>query len=439
MLSLMRLLYTCLLYLAAPLVFLRLWWRGRRQPEYRRRVGERLGCVASPDTPAAVWVHAVSVGESVAAFPLIEALIARHGEGRVWVTTTTPTGSTRIAARFGTRVRHSYAPYDWPGAVKRFVARVRPRCVVVMETELWPNLFRALARRDIPLVIANARLSPHSFRGYSHLPRSMARVLGDCTFIAAQSEADAGRFRQLGAARVRAIGNLKFDLAVPERQLAAGRALRTVLGARPTWVAASTHEGEEAEVLAAHRVVRERFGDALLILVPRHPERFDVVARLISKGEAPFMRRGGMDFADASQRPDVASVSVLLGDTMGEMFTYLAAADIAFVGGSLADIGGHNVLEPAALGRPVLFGPHMHNFEAARTLLLERGAARQVANAAGLAAAVRELFGDPALRERLGEAGRGAVADNRGVLERLVTIVEECAGTRPEDREKRSA
>ncbi|TAM10829.1 MAG: 3-deoxy-D-manno-octulosonic acid transferase [Nevskiaceae bacterium] len=417
----MRLLYICLLYLAGPFVLWRLWWRGRRQPEYRQRIGERLGCVALSPVPIAVWVHAVSVGESVAAFPLIEVLLARHGEGQVWVTTTTPTGSARIVARFGTRVRHSYAPYDWPGAVARFVARVRPQCVVVMETELWPNLFRHLARRGVPLVIANARLSPRSFRGYSHLRRSMASVLNDCRTIAAQSEADAGRFRQLGARRVQAVGNLKFDLVVRQAQLVGGQVLRAACGSRPTWVAASTHEGEETLVLEAHRQVRERFPDALLILVPRHPERFDAVAAQVARAEFVTVRRSAGE-AVGTER----TAAVLLGDTMGEMFTYLAAADVAFVGGSLVPVGGHNVLEPAALGLPVLFGPHMHNFEAARALLLEREAACEVRDAEALAAAVQALFADPGERQHQGEAGRAAVSDNRGTLERLLAIVDDC-------------
>lgn len=424
MLPAMRLLYVCLLYVAGPFVLVRLWWRGRRQPEYRQRIGERLGRVAAPARHIAVWVHAVSVGESVAAFPLIDALLARYGEGRVWVTTTTPTGSARIAARFGARVQHSYAPYDWPGAVARFIARVRPQCVVVMETELWPNLFRRLARCNIPLVIANARLSPHSFRGYSRLRRSMAGVLNDCRLVAAQSAADADRFCQLGARRVEPVGNLKFDLAVPESQRAAGRTLRAALGNRLVWVAASTHEGEEALVLDAHRQVRERFPDALLILVPRHPERFDAVAAQVARAGFLVARRSTGEAAGAAH-----TVGVLLGDTMGEMFTYLAAADLAFVGGSLVPVGGHNVLEPAALGLPVLFGPHMHNFEAARARLLERGAAREVADATTLGAAVGELLGDPPQRLRMGAAGRQTVADNRGTLGRLLAIIDGCMKT----------
>jgi len=419
----MRLLYTFLLYLATPLVLLRLLWKSRLLPAYRGRIGERFGYVTPAPGGVAVWLHAVSVGESLAAQPLIEALLREHGDGRVWVTTTTPTGSARISAAFGARVHHSYAPYDLPDAVARFLRRVRPAQVVVMETELWPNLFAACGARGLPLTIVNARLSPRSFAGYQRVQRAIAGVLANCRMIAAQSEADAERFRALGApaARVRALGNLKFDFAVPESQVRAGLALRARIGAdRPVWIAASTHEGEEEAALAAHRAVLEVLPSALLILVPRHPQRFDGVARLIAAQGFSAMRRSRLS-DDADPLP--VGAQVLLGDSMGEMFRYLAAADVAFVGGSFAAIGGHNILEPAALGVPVLFGPVMHNFAAARALLLERGAALEVADGAALAMAVGRLLTDPARRAQSGAAGRAAVADNRGVLERILVLL----------------
>ena len=419
----MRLLYTFLLYLATPLVLLRLLWKSRLLPAYRGRIGERFGYVTPAPGGVAVWLHAVSVGESLAAQPLIEALLREHGDGRVWVTTTTPTGSARISAAFGARVHHSYAPYDLPDAVARFLRRVRPAQVVVMETELWPNLFAACGARGLPLTIVNARLSPRSFAGYQRVQRAIAGVLANCRMIAAQSEADAERFRALGApaARVRALGNLKFDFAVPESQVSAGLALRARIGAdRPVWIAASTHEGEEEAALAAHRAVLDVLPSALLILVPRHPQRFDGVARLIAAQGLSVMRRSRLS-DDADPLP--VGAQVLLGDSMGEMFRYLAAADVAFVGGSFAAIGGHNILEPAALGVPVLFGPVMHNFAAARALLLERGAALEVADGAALAMAVGRLLTDPARRAQLGAAGQAAVADNRGVLERILVLL----------------
>jgi 3-deoxy-D-manno-octulosonic-acid transferase len=416
-----RLLYILLLHLATPLVLLRLWWKGRLQPEYRQRVGERFGFVPPAAEGVAVWVHAVSVGESLAALPLIEALIAKHGEGRVWVTTTTPTGSARVAAALGARVRHSYVPYDLPGAVARFLDRARPRQLVVMETELWPVLFRAVRRRGIPLFIANARLSPRSFAGYSRLRRSIAGVLADCSEVAAQSEADAQRFRTLGTPRVSVMGNIKFDQALPEAQLQRGRELRATLGsARRVWIAASTHEEEEQAALAAHRALLQARPDAALILVPRHPQRFEAVARLVEAS--------GLRWARRSQAQPDAATRVYLGDSMGEMFAYFAAADIAFVGGSLVAVGGHNVLEPAALGLPVLFGPHMHNFIAARDLLLGAQAACAVDDAAGLGRELLRLSGDAPLCLRMGQAGAQAVAANRGALQRLLTLLDRAAG-----------
>ncbi|NKF21039.1 lipid IV(A) 3-deoxy-D-manno-octulosonic acid transferase [Solimonas marina] len=418
----MRALYTVLLYLATPFVLLRLLWRSRALPAYRRRWGERFGFVTPPPAPVAVWVHAVSVGETLAALPMIRALVARHGERHVWVTTTTPTGSERVQALLGEAVVHTYAPYDLPDVVARFMRRVRPAKIVVMETELWPNLLRAAAAREIPLFIVNARLSPRSFRGYSRVPGFARRTLADCAQIAAQSDADAERFRQLGAARVVTMGNIKFDQAVPDAQVALGRALRGRLGERPVWVAASTHEGEDELLLGAHRQLLQTHADAVLLLVPRHPQRFDAVARLIERERFTLQRRSVLGALDGSPAP--IDAQVLLGDSMGEMFAFFAAADIAFVGGSLVPVGGHNVLEPAALGLPVLFGPQMHNFIQARDLLLDAQGGVGV-DAANLAETLRALFDDPARRIALGVAGRAVVAANRGALQKLLTAIGE--------------
>lgn len=422
--ALLRLVYTLLLYLAAPFVLLRLLWKSRQLPAYRQRVGERFGFVP-PAQSIAVWVHAVSVGETLAAAPLIEALIARHGEGQVWVTTTTPTGSERALAAFGNRIRHSYIPYDLPDAVGRFLARVRPQRVVIMETELWPTLFRACARRGIPLIIANGRLSPRSFRSYGRFRGFFGAVLNDCTTIASQSPEDGERFLALGTApgRIADVGNVKFDVDPPAARIEQGRMLRRRLGqGRPVWIAASTHPGEESAAISAHQRVLLRFADAVLILVPRHPQRFGELLRGLQNG--PLRVRARSTLAEPGAEGDLADVQVLFGDSMGEMFAYLAAADVAFIGGSLAPIGGHNVLEPAAIGRPVLFGPHMSNFLAARTLLLEAGAAEAVADADGLASAVVRLLGDAAHRQSMGHAGEAAVMANRGAKQRLLDIIE---------------
>ncbi|MES2886335.1 MAG: lipid IV(A) 3-deoxy-D-manno-octulosonic acid transferase [Pseudomonadota bacterium] len=424
----MRTLYTLLLTLLTPLIVLRLWAKGRAQPAYRQRIGERFGRV--PAHPVAVWVHAVSVGESLAALPLIEALIKQHGEQQVWVTTTTPTGSERVVAALGTRVIHSYAPYDLPWIVSRFLARAQPRQVVVMETELWPNLFHALKARGIPLTIANARLSPRSFKGYSRVPGFTRSVLAKVSTVAAQSELDGERFTVLGAPNVQVCGNLKFDLALPtEPHPLTAKIARLWNAERATWIAVSTHEGEEDAVLDAHQRLLQHDAFALLILVPRHPQRFDEVAARIRAKGMTFERRSTL-----AEAPDFKTqrqpTQVLLGDSMGEVMAYLAAAQVAFVGGSLVPVGGHNVLEPAALGLPVLFGPHMHNFLDARALLLAAACAREITDANTLAAVLLEWLPweksqthlEP---ERLArsERARAAVAANRGALQKLLALL----------------
>lgn len=414
----MRLLYTLLLYLLTPLLVARLLWRSRQIRGYRQGMGERFGLVPRPAEGVAVWVHGVSVGESLAALPMIRRLVEIHGARRVWVTTTTPTGSDRIRAALGDRVIHTYLPYDLPGSVRRFLDRARPQQVVIMETELWPHLFRQLRQRGIPLTIANARLSPRSFAGYSRVAGFTRSVLGDVNLVAAQSELDAQRFAQLGAPRVENLGNLKFDIEPPQAQVVSGQSMRRWLGQdRPVWIAASTHEGEEAAALDAHRELRRQWPAALLILVPRDPRRFDDVASMIERAGFEFRRR--KDWSETAPGPP-PSAAVLLGDSLGEMWMYLAAADIAFVGGSLVPVGGHNVLEPATLGLPVLFGPHMHNFLAPRELLLEAGAAQELRRPAELANAVADAFGDPTRRQTMGLAGQRAVMGNRGALERLL-------------------
>lgn len=413
----MRALYSAILYLITPMVLLRLLWRGLALRGYWQRWPERFGFVPRGETPIAVWVHAVSVGETLAALPLIRALIAQHAPGTILVTTTTPTGSARVRESLGDSVRHTYAPYDLPGAVARYVRRMRPQRVVVMETELWPNLFRALKVRGVPLTIANARLSPRSFDGYARVRGFAAATLADCAHIAAQSETDAQRFIALGAApeKISLMGNIKFDLQVPAAQFEAGHALRAQLRGEAVWIAASTHEYEEEAALRAHAEILKTSPNSVLILVPRHPQRFDAVAKLIEKSGLSFVRRSA---PHASRR----TPQVLLGDSMGEMFTYFAAVDVAFVGGSLVPIGGHNVLEPAALGLPVLFGPHMHNFVAARELLLECDAALQTSSDR-LAKDVLSLLSDAPRRAAMGAAGQAAVEDNRGALARLLKLL----------------
>jgi 3-deoxy-D-manno-octulosonic-acid transferase len=419
----MRWLYSFLLLLALPLALLALQ-RAARKLGASDRIGERFGRVAPVEGGVEVWVHAASFGEVQAATPLIDALLARHGDGRIGVTTMTATGAALVRQRWGARVRQAYVPFDLPPLVARFLDCWRPRRAIVMESELWPNLFRALAARHIPLLVANARMSPRSRARYARLGGFVRKTVACADAIAAQAPHDADSYRALGARRVEITGNLKFDCVVPQTQLAAGRALRAALGVqRPVWVAASTHEGEEQAALDAHRALLRAGVDAALILVPRHPQRFDAVARLIERSGFAFTRRS----AEAASQVSHLTSHVLLGDSMGEMFCYLAASDLAFVGGSLADIGGHNVLEPAALGLPVLFGPHMHNQKTAGELLLQAGGAQQIVDADGLGAAVLSLLGDPVRMQRIGQAARDALTAHQGATQRVLQLFDRIA------------
>ncbi|WP_440996094.1 lipid IV(A) 3-deoxy-D-manno-octulosonic acid transferase [Arhodomonas sp. SL1] len=416
-----RRLYTLGLWFATPLILGRLLWRSRRAPAYRHRWRERFGYVPSPGAAPVIWLHAVSVGETVAAAPLVQALLDRHPDHQILVTSTTPTGAQQVRSLFGDRVRSCYLPYDTPGAVRRFLDRVSPMLGIVMETEIWPNLMAATEARGIPVVLANARLSERSARGYARLARLTAETLARFTLIAAQHEADAARFRRLGAPpqRVQVIGNLKFDQHIDEDQRHTGQALRARLGEqRPVWVAASTHEGEESVALAAHHRVREHLPDAVLILVPRHPERFPAVAAMVANSGLAMIRR------TATVEAHAATAAVLLGDTMGELPTLLAAGDVAFMGGSLVEVGGHNPLEPAALGLPVITGPHIHNFAGTFALLREAGAARTATGEEELAAAVTHWLRDGTARQQAGSAGREVVAAHQGALERLIEALD---------------
>lgn len=417
----MRRLYTLLFYLAVPLILVRLYWRSRKAPAYRRRWAERFGLFPALPKPGCIWIHAVSVGETRAALPLIRTLQERYPELPLLVTTTTPTGSRQVQEALGDTVHHVYAPYDLPGTVTRFLSRTRPRLAVIMETELWPNLFHRCAALNIPLVVANARLSVRSMRGYARLRGLTADTLAQTTLIAAQSEADADRFRALGAwpERVRVTGNIKYDLTLPEGLLAQGRELRQALGEeRPVLIAASTHAGEDEAILDAVTRLRRRLPEFLLLLVPRHPERFPAVAELCRQ-------RGLQVVARSEQRSCTPATQVFLGDSMGELLLFYAAADVAFVGGSLVPVGGHNVLEPALVGLPVLFGPHMFNFTEAGQQLLEAEAAWQVNNAGELADRAGQLLANPELRQTMGRRGRAVVEANRGALTALLKMIEE--------------
>ena len=413
----MRRVYTVILWLLLPFVLLRLAVRGVRSRGYWQRWGERFGFVAHAPRET-LWLHAVSVGETRAAAPLVKALRAAYPDLLLWITTTTVTGSAQARALFGDTVAHSYLPYDLPGAVQRFLRRARPRALIVMETELWPNLFYYCARAGVPIAIANLRLSTRSHARYARFARFTRATLAHVRIFAAQAAADAERVRALGAPgeRVQVTGNIKYDLAFPDDLSARAKALRAALGARPAWIAASTHAGEDEIVLHAHRELLREWPDLLLILVPRHPERFAQVAKLAAQ-EFKSSRRS------AGALPD-GETQVWVGDTMGELPLLLAVTDVAFVGGSLVPVGGHNILEPAALGIPSVFGPHMSNFADIALAALAAGAATQVQKAAELAPAVARYLRQPESRAAAGEAATRWVAANRGALDKTLVLID---------------
>jgi 3-deoxy-D-manno-octulosonic-acid transferase len=412
-----RLLYTLLLHLALPLIALRLALRARKAPAYARRIDERFSFGLPAMKADGIWVHAVSVGESIAAAPMIRALQARYPELPITVTCMTPTGSERIQALFGENVQHCYLPYDLPWAAARFLDRARPRLAVVMETELWPNHIHQCAKRGIPVALANARLSERSARGYARFGKLTAPMLAELSLIAVQTQAEAQRFLELGARPgcVQVTGSIKFDLKIDAELLQRADALRQQWQAttRPVWIAASTHAGEDEIILAAHRQLLGNHPDALLILVPRHPERFNSVNELCLGQGLTTRRRSTGEAVRAGDQ-------VLLGDTMGELLFLYALADIAFVGGSLVANGGHNLLEPAALGKPVLSGPHLFNFLEIAAQLREAGALSEVENAEQLADRVAALLGEPGEMQCMSEAGLSVLKANQGALERLL-------------------
>ncbi|QIA01228.1 lipid IV(A) 3-deoxy-D-manno-octulosonic acid transferase [Pseudomonas fluorescens] len=414
-----RTLYTALFYLGLPLVAIRLWLRSRKAPAYAKRIGERFSYGLPTLQPGGIWVHAVSVGESIAAAPMIRALLQRYPQLPITVTCMTPTGSERIHAMFANepRIQHCYLPYDLPCAAARFLDRVQPKLAVIMETELWPNHIHQCAKRGIPVALANGRLSERSAKGYGRFSKLTAPMLAEMSLFAVQTEAEAQRFRDLGARAetVEVTGSIKFDLTIDPQLLQRAAELRGQWQAleRPVWIAASTHEGEDEVVLNAHRRLLANHPDALLILVPRHPERFNSVFELCQREGFATVRRSTGASVDAQ-------TSVLLGDTMGELLFLYALADSAFVGGSLVPNGGHNLLEPAALAKPVISGPHLFNFLDIAAQLRSAGALAEVDDAEGLAIEVQRLFELPRDAQRMADAGLSVMRRNQGALQRLL-------------------
>ncbi|NBB10897.1 lipid IV(A) 3-deoxy-D-manno-octulosonic acid transferase [Pseudomonas sp. SLFW] len=414
-----RTLYTFLFHLGLPLIALRLWLRARKAPAYAQRIGERFARGLPPMQKGGIWVHAVSVGESIAAAPMIRALLTRYPELPITITCMTPTGSERIQSMFANepRIQHCYLPYDFPWAAGRFLDHVQPKIGVIMETELWPNHIHQCAKRGIPTVLANARLSERSARGYGKFAKLTRPMLAEMSLIAVQTETEAQRFRDLGARPecVTVTGSIKFDLTIDPQLL--GRAAQQRADwqttNRPVWIAASTHAGEDEVVLSAHRQLLKTRPDALLILVPRHPERFNSVFEMSQQQGFSSVRR-------STSEPVTNTTSVLVGDTMGELLFLYALADIAFVGGSLVPNGGHNLLEPAALDKPVLSGPHLFNFLEIAALLRNAGALEEVSDAAGLAAVVQRLIEQPEQAKSMADAGLAVMKANQGALQKLL-------------------
>ncbi len=416
-------LYTLLIHAALPAVLARLLWRSRKAPAYRRRWGERFGQVPRRPAPGGVWIHAVSVGEVQAIAPLVRRLQERHPDLAITLTTTTPTGSDQVRRLFGDSVAHSYMPYDLPRFLERFLQAVRPRYFLMVETEVWPNLLRACRAAGVYSLLANGRLSERSLRGYRRLGGFSRRVFAGIDQVAAQTEDDARRFVEAGvpAGRVSVTGSIKFDIDIPASVREQVEVMRRNWGGRPVWIAASTHEGEDEVVLVAHSRLLRVMPDALLILVPRHPERFGRVALQAVRLGFPVIRRSDGSLPGPEH-------SVYLGDTMGELPVLLGASDAAFMGGSLSRIGGHNMLEAAAQGVPVCFGPHVFNFALIARMLIECGAALEVGDAEELAGVMSHWLSDASLRASAGEAGRHMVAQNRGALDRLYGLLESRLG-----------
>ncbi len=415
-----RLLYSLAWYLALPLVLARLWWRGRQEPGYRAHWAERLGFPdAAPSQRLTLWVHAVSVGETRAAEPLVEALLNDYPDSRILLTHMTPTGRATGKSLFGhhgERVVQSYLPYDTGFMVGRFLTRFRPRVCILMETEVWPNLIARCARAGVPVALVNARLSERSLRRGRKMGALMLDAARAIPLVAAQTGLDAERIRSLGAPKVAVTGSIKFDVVPPAAALEKGAWLRAQAGGRPTFLCASTREGEESLILDAWQRADAKPPGALLVIVPRHPQRFDEVEKLVAARGLSVQRRSRLDAG-------VGQADVLLGDSMGEMFAYYAACDCAFIGGSLMPLGGQNLIEACALGKPVLVGEHTFNFADATAEAVSDGAALRVPDADALMAAAVRLLEDGAARSSMGGHALAFAGRHRGATLRTVELL----------------
>jgi 3-deoxy-D-manno-octulosonic-acid transferase len=411
-------LYTVLFYGLIPFIVARLLWRSIKAPAYRQRWQERFGYYQSAAQHDVIWFHAVSVGETETLFPLIKIIQQKHPNARLLITTTTPTGSARVNAVLKNTVQHVYLPYDIPGAVNRFMRHFKPRIAVIMETEIWPNLFNACAKQAIPLTLINARLSERSTRGYQKIPTLIKPVLAH-VHIVSQSQQDTKRFVAIGANRqqLKTVGNMKFDIDTSPDLLAHGAVMKAALfNTRFVWLIASTHHGEEAIFLSIYQEIKQHIPELLLVIVPRHPERFANVKKLCEQQQLKVITRTSKDNVHAN-------TDVYLLDVMGELKRFYATADVAFVGGSMVNIGGHNILEAAAVGIPVMFGPFMANFKAITDNVLHAEAAIQCHNKPALIAAITHLYQDTVYRETLAKKGQAFVANNTGVVTKVYDIL----------------
>ena len=410
-------------YCFLPAIGLRLLWRGLKSPNYLRRWPERLGFSRRLNTErSTIWLHAVSVGETLAAVPLVKSLQKQYPEYRLIVTCMTPTGSERIVSSFGDTVDHGYAPYDMPDSVARFLNRLQPRLLIIMETELWPNTIAACHKRNIPVLLANGRLSEKSAKAYRRINGLVRPMMCQISQVAAQHKDDADRFSHLGVtdSALSVTGNIKFDLTISESLEQKAVALSAEWrgrSRRPVILAASTHRGEDEIVLEGFKRIKERLGSALLVLVPRHPERFNQVAELCHKAGFSLNRR--------SEQLKEVQADILLGDTMGELMTFYGACDVAFVGGSLVPTGGHNIIEPAAWGVPVISGPHLFNFSEASQLLSDGGGMLICENPEQLAEQCIDLITNADFQKQVGSAARQVAEDNRGALSKLMMLIKD--------------
>ncbi|MCU8043855.1 MULTISPECIES: lipid IV(A) 3-deoxy-D-manno-octulosonic acid transferase [unclassified Shewanella] len=414
-----RFLYSTILYLLSPLLVVYLAFRAIKSPDYRGRWGERFGLTRLKSTD--LLVHSVSMGETLAAIPLIRLIMQSHPELSITVTTTSPTGSAEVRKAFGDSVQHCYLPFDLPWCVGRFLRQVSPKSCIIMETELWPNLVAIAAKRGVRLMLANARLSAKSAAQYAKRPKLSRPMLQRLDVIAVQTRVEAQRFIELGVSpdRVTVCGSLKFDLSITPERLANAKLLRQTWGREtsPIWVAGSVHPGEFDAMLTAHRQLLAQWPDALLIIAPRHPEQFSAVAEFVASQGFESVRRSG-------NFPVAATTQVLVGDTMGELLTFYGAADQAFVGGTLINNGGHNPLEPVAMGVPVMVGPNHWDFAQITQMLADAGGLRVVASADELAANLIEYFAKPELRQQAVNAGLAVVEANRGALQQQYLLAQ---------------